>query len=139
MANPPDASAPPIRHVLFAPFLLRSHLRIMLQLIINLHSLFPQLVSTILTTRYTMRVLDEELDLLPSSSRFDKNGKIRLKILEDGLQPGVLAIEEKIAFKNMCVEGVREIISASRDPDGWPIPSAMVADVRRAILGQADY
>ncbi len=127
------------RHVLLAPFLLRSHLRILLQLASNLFSICPNLVASMLITRFMAKMFQQEIDLLSSEAQVRFATRVRVEILEDGLEEGVPTIEEKLAFRRLCVDVLREKLKKPEHPDAWPAVSSVVTDVSVVYLDSADH
>jgi hypothetical protein len=72
-------------------------------------------------------MLERELELISLGSRMLVAARLRIKILEDGLERDVKAIEEKLAFRRLCVAGIREIIEEV--DTGWGRPKSILADV----------
>lgn len=86
-------------HLVLLPLFARSHLRLSLQLTLNLLNLHPSLVATILITSVCTSRLDQEIQLQPKSVVARLEGRLRVKTVEVGLAQDAGVVQENEAFK----------------------------------------
>ena len=138
-----------IRHVIFVPISLRSHLRLLLQLINSLLAVAPpRVVATILVTSTIDRTLQVEFArLAPESSLHEvrQSGRLRVEVIEDHLSKDSKVVDEKIAFKRLarpslekllCVHQVNGKANGDSDADikPFPRPRMIIGDVGDPLI-----
>ena len=123
-----------VRHVVLVPLSLRSHLRLLLQLLESLLLVGPSnQVVTLLVTTTLNKTLTKELGILRSDRAISiarTAGRLATLEVEDGLPLDSSVFDEKVAFKNRCRPLLESLILGNGSSDnGWPRPQAFVGDV----------
>ncbi|ORY26782.1 hypothetical protein BCR39DRAFT_540197 [Naematelia encephala] len=126
-----DTHEPHRVHVVFIPVSLRSHLRILIQLCLNLLKANPQWQGTLLYTAVIAGSVQEELELQEQAFLSTLGPRLAHVVIEDGLTPPAAAYEERMAFKATCEGPLRELI---RGKDGLNPPTAFISDMLRTSI-----
>ena len=131
-----DAGRSRLKHLVFVPISLRSHLRLLLQLIDRVVERCPtDVVVSLLVTSTIERVLNEEL-LRPKCyvniGQAQRAHRLRVKVIEDGLPENSKVVDEKLAFKRLAGPVIKTLVKA--ESADWPSPQGFIGDVSRCSL-----
>lgn len=121
----PTRMSQPGTHVVFCPVSLKSHLKILLKLCLNLLELNPTWTATLVYSRYMAEAVKADLQDRTSTATCDR---IQHETIEDGLDPSASAGAERIAFKDGSKAALRNILGSELRPT----PVAFISDVRHA-------
>ncbi|KAK4684606.1 hypothetical protein P7C73_g5563, partial [Tremellales sp. Uapishka_1] len=119
-------------HVVFVPLALRSHFRIMLQLSLNLLSLHPTLLATLLVTRYMVHMMDEEVALQSDTLSGALASRFDIHVIEDDLPAGSTVFAEKLAFKARCEKSISVLLTG--EGTKYLPARAFISDMHRTTL-----
>jgi len=116
-------------HLVLLPLFARSHLRLSLQLTLNLLNLHPSLVATILITSVCTSRLDQEIQLQPKSVVARLEGRLRVKTVEVGLAQDAGVVQENEAFKERIGPSLEELLCGKGEDRFAPVPCLFICDV----------
>ena len=117
----------PTNHILVLPVPSRSHLRLLLQLTLNILQFHPSIVATIIITSVTSSLLEQEIKLQPNMSRL--NERLRVKQARDDLEQGAPAMMRIQAIQKSVGPLLDEVLSGRSDGRFATIPCLVIHDV----------
>ncbi|RXK35418.1 hypothetical protein M231_07322 [Tremella mesenterica] len=121
----------PANHMVFIPVSI-SHLRTMLQLMINLLNLHPSLIITLLSLEVYNKRLDQEFALHPKQTLDAVRDRYRVVMVPDGLDDAGNTLLENSVFLEKGRERVEGLIRGDEEGKWGKRPCAFIIDICRA-------
>lgn len=119
-----------VNHFLFIPTFAFSHVRVLLQLALNLLSTHPSLISTFLIPSTLVEGVNREIALKPDGLLKGLEGRWRIKSVDVEVPPGTNYVQMGAIFTTAAEGVLRSVLSGSDEGNFSALPCAVVFDVR---------
>jgi hypothetical protein len=117
--------AAPSQHFVTVCANISSHIRLHLQLALNLLKIHPSLGITVLHPASVTQVLEHELDIQPHASLDHVRRRLRVKSLDDAGEPSYW-LDQLARYRKNLEPQIEGLLLGE---DGWRIPGLFLADV----------
>ena len=122
-------------HLLILPVPSRSHLRLLLQLTLNILELHPSTIATIIITSVTSSMLEQEIRLQSNMTRMEE--RLRVRQASDDLEQGAPAMARIQAVQKSVGPLLDEVLSGIGEDRFATIPCLVVHDLFLAFVRSA--
>ena len=120
---------PANNHLVVVPVSSRSHIRLFLQLTLNLLALHPSLVATMLVSSVSYPIVLKEIDLQPQRIMDSLEGRFRVKRATDGLESTASRPDEQQAFERCISSDLGDLFAEKAEGRFVTKPCLVINDV----------
>ncbi|CAD6566482.1 MAG: hypothetical protein TREMPRED_002646 [Tremellales sp. Tagirdzhanova-0007] len=128
---------PANNHLVVVPVSSRSHIRLFLQLTLNLLALHPSLVATMLVSSVSYPIVLKEIDLQPQRIMDSLEGRFRVKRATDGLESTASRPDEQQAFERCISSDLGDLFAEKAEGRFVTKPCLVINDLFRAFVRDA--
>ena len=119
-------------YLLILPIPSRSHLRLLLQLTLNILEFHPSTIATILITSVTSSMLEQEIKLQPNMTRLEE--RLRVRQASDDLEQGASVTAKAQATQKGVGPLLDEVLSGIGEDRFATIPCLVIHDLFLAFV-----